>query len=53
MLLRGKNREEFTPFLNFGDHVIVVNAARVRMTGAAGTAATTGTTHRATVRRRR
>ena len=34
MLLRGKNREEFTPFLSFGDHVIVVNAARVRMTGA-------------------
>jgi len=34
MLLRGKTREEFTPFLNLGDHVIVVNAARVRMTGA-------------------
>jgi len=34
MLLRGKNREEFTPFLNLGDHVIVLNAARVRMTGA-------------------
>lgn len=33
MLLRGKNREEFTPFLSFGDHVIVVNAAQVRMTG--------------------
>ncbi len=34
MLLRGKNREEFTPFLSFGDHVIIVNAAGVRMTGA-------------------
>ena len=34
MLLRGKTREEFTPFLSFGDHVIVVNAAQVRMTGA-------------------
>ena len=33
-LLRGKNREEFTPFLSFGDHVIVVNAAEIRMTGA-------------------
>lgn len=33
-LLRGKNREEFTPFLGFGDHVIVINAAQVRMTGA-------------------
>ena len=32
-LLRGKNREEFTPFLSFGDHVIVVNAAKVVLTG--------------------
>ena len=34
MLLRGKTREEFTPFLSFGDHVIVVNASQVRLTGA-------------------
>ena len=33
-LLRGKHREDFTPFLNLGDHVIVLNAATVRMTGA-------------------
>ena len=33
-LLRGKHREDFTPFLNLGDHVIVLNAAAVRMTGA-------------------
>ena len=33
MLLRGKHREQFTPFLDLGDHVIVVNAARVHLTG--------------------
>lgn len=32
-LLRGKQHEQFTPFLDFGDHVIVVNAAKVRLTG--------------------
>ncbi|OFV97576.1 MAG: 50S ribosomal protein L13 [Acidobacteria bacterium RIFCSPLOWO2_02_FULL_61_28] len=32
-LLRGKHREQFTPFLDLGDHVIVVNAAQVRLTG--------------------
>jgi large subunit ribosomal protein L13 len=32
-LLRGKHREEFTPFLDLGDHVIVVNAGRVQLTG--------------------
>ena len=32
-LLRGKHREEFAPFVDFGDHVIVLNAAKVRMTG--------------------
>ena len=32
-LLRGKHKVEFTPFLNLGDHVIVINAARVRLTG--------------------
>ncbi|MBI4442672.1 MAG: 50S ribosomal protein L13 [Acidobacteria bacterium] len=32
-LLRGKHREEYTPFLDFGDHVIVINAAKVRLTG--------------------
>ena len=32
-LLRGKHREEFTPFLDFGDHVIVINAAKIRLTG--------------------
>jgi large subunit ribosomal protein L13 len=32
-LLRGKHREQFTPFLDLGDHVIVVNAAKVVLTG--------------------
>ena len=32
-LLRGKHKEQFVPFLNNGDHVIVVNAAKVRLTG--------------------
>jgi len=32
-LLTGKNKEVYTPFLDTGDHVIVVNAAKVRLTG--------------------
>lgn len=32
-LLRGKYREEFAPYVDFGDHVIVLNAAKVRWTG--------------------
>ena len=32
-LLRGKHKPEFTPFLDTGDFVIVVNAKRVRLTG--------------------
>jgi large subunit ribosomal protein L13 len=32
-LLMGKHRADFTPFLDRGDHVVVVNAARVRLTG--------------------
>jgi len=32
-ILRGKEREQFTPFLDCGDHVIVLNAAKVRLTG--------------------
>ncbi len=33
MLLMGKHKPSYTPFLDTGDHVIVVNAARVRVTG--------------------
>ena len=32
-LLMGKHNPTFTPFLDTGDHVIVVNAAKVRLTG--------------------
>jgi len=33
MVLRGKNRPIFTPHLDTGDFVVVVNAALVRLTG--------------------
>ena len=32
-VLRGKHRETFTPHLDMGDHVIVVNANKIRVTG--------------------
>ena len=32
-ILRGKHKPEFTPFLDTGDFVVVVNADRIRMTG--------------------
>jgi large subunit ribosomal protein L13 len=31
--LRGKHKPEFTPYVDTGDYVIVVNAERVRVTG--------------------
>ena len=33
MLLMGKTKPSYTPFLDTGDHVIVVNAEKVRVTG--------------------
>lgn len=33
MLLMGKNKPIYTPFLDTGDHVIVINASKVRLTG--------------------
>jgi large subunit ribosomal protein L13 len=33
MLLQGKHKPSYTPFLDTGDHVVVVNAAKVRLTG--------------------
>jgi large subunit ribosomal protein L13 len=33
MLLMGKHKTTYTPFLDTGDHVIVVNAAKVKLTG--------------------
>ena len=32
-LLQGKHKAVYTPFLDTGDHVIVLNAARVKLTG--------------------
>ena len=32
-ILRGKNKPQYTPFLDTGDFVIVVNAAKVVLTG--------------------
>jgi|SRR5580698_2949078 len=33
MLLMGKHKPMYTQFLDTGDHVVVVNAAKVRLTG--------------------
>ncbi len=33
-LLTGKDKAIYTPFLDTGDHVIVINAGKIRMTGA-------------------
>src|SRR5580704_16775186 len=33
MLLMGKHKPSYTPFLDTGDHVVVVNAGKVRLTG--------------------
>jgi len=35
-LLRGKHRPEFTPNQDTGDFVVVINAAKVKLTGAKG-----------------
>ena len=32
-LLQGKHKPEWSPFLDQGDHVVVINAATVRLTG--------------------
>ncbi|RIL08460.1 MAG: 50S ribosomal protein L13 [Proteobacteria bacterium] len=32
-VLRGKNKVYFSPHVNAGDHVVVVNAAKIRFTG--------------------
>jgi large subunit ribosomal protein L13 len=33
MILMGKNKPSYTPFLDTGDHVIVINADKVHLTG--------------------
>lgn len=32
-LLRGKHKPEYTPYLDCGDHVIIINAEKARVTG--------------------
>jgi large subunit ribosomal protein L13 len=32
-LLQGKHKPSYTPFIDTGDHVVVVNAAKVKLTG--------------------
>ncbi|QQK78131.1 50S ribosomal protein L13 [Salicibibacter cibarius] len=32
-ILRGKNKPEFTPHVDTGDHVIIINAEKVELTG--------------------
>lgn len=32
-ILMGKHKPQFTPFLDTGDHVVIVNAEKVRLTG--------------------
>ena len=32
-LLQGKHKATYTPFLDTGDHVVIVNAAQVKLTG--------------------
>jgi len=32
-LIRGKHKPQFTPHLDLGDHVIVINADKIRVTG--------------------
>jgi large subunit ribosomal protein L13 len=32
-LLQGKHKASYTPFIDLGDHVVIVNAAKVKLTG--------------------
>jgi large subunit ribosomal protein L13 len=32
-ILRGKHKPQYTPYLDCGDHVIIINAAKARVTG--------------------
>lgn len=33
MILRGKHKPEYSPHLDLGDHVVVINAEKIRVTG--------------------
>ena len=32
-LLQGKHKASYTPFIDTGDHIVVINAAKVKLTG--------------------
>ncbi len=32
-LLQGKHKPTYTPFIDMGDHVVIINVARVKLTG--------------------
>ncbi len=32
-MLRGKHKPQYTPYLDFGDHIVVINAAGIVLTG--------------------
>ncbi len=36
-IIRGKHRPDFTPHVDMGDHVIIVNAAKIHVTGTKAT----------------
>lgn len=36
MILRGKNKPEYTPYLDMGDNVIVINVDKISLTGKKG-----------------
>ena len=33
IILKGKHRPDYTPHLDLGDHVVVINCERVKLTG--------------------
>ena len=33
LILMGKENPQYTPFIDVGDHVVVINAAKIRVTG--------------------
>lgn len=33
MILRGKNKPQYTPHIDTGDHVVIINAEKVKLTG--------------------
>ena len=33
MLLMGKNKPTYTPYIDMGDHVVIINAEKIRFTG--------------------